>query len=209
MAGYLKHGILHFRGATILLEIHPFFPEPNEHGRKGVKHQSNNNMEEKISSSIKENWKKNSPTPHSAKNVSHSDCFFFLSGLIFLYAMICSFQSWVSFSQWFLCHGLFGLSSWNLMKASYFLSLQDLTSQMILPGKLRWLVQLHFLLKESLLKSGHSLVSFQGCRSSTLSSSPKPSGNENDFCIPKIPQKSDDTVDGNQKSVCKTHQLIW
>ena len=36
IAGYLKHGILHFRGATILLEIHLFFPEPNEYGRKGV-----------------------------------------------------------------------------------------------------------------------------------------------------------------------------
>ena len=68
---------------------------------EGCKHQSNNNMEEKISSSIKKKLEK--------KTVQHTlrkKCllFFFLSGLIFLYAMICSFQSWVSFSQWFLCH---------------------------------------------------------------------------------------------------------
>lgn len=128
MAGYLKHGILHFRGATILLEIHPFFPEPNEYGRKGVNTSPTRTWKRKSRAQLKKLEKKQSNT-HSAKNVS------------FLF----SFQGWYFYMPWFVLFRVefpsvsdsyvmfvlpfklkFHESQWSFIP-------KDLTSQMILP----------------------------------------------------------------------------
>ena len=192
--------------STILLEIHPFFPEPNEYGRKGV------------NTSPTTTWKRKSRTQKKTgkKTVQHTlrqkmSPFFSLSGLIFLYAMICSFRvEFPSVSDFYVMFVLpFRLT---FHESQRFLSLKTLQVRWYSrktkssPLKIPMVGSDVFPIEIVPLKSG-TFVSFQGCRSSTLSSSPKPLGNESDFLSLKSLTKSDDTVDGNQKS--GDHQLIW